>query len=860
MRVSGEGSYTARVFFVGEHLGESELWHGSNFVGRSSADFNARLNGRELPRREDVWLCNLVREAPIGKKITTEEIARDTPELVAELETVRPAVVVPLGHHATQWFLGPDANLEMLHAIAHEVHPSCPAHDALKEEGTVVFPIYHPAAGLHSPELGARHDYGMQRLGLLLAGKLPGHYADTAGEDYRDATVADVRRLFRRADGTRLTLGLDTEGWRSAPWSLQISGLAGHALVCRSPESIQAFIEEYHHALKTPRLVFHPSLHELPMLSAMGLDVPDGTYDDTSLMAHLLGIEPAGAKPLFFRHAGMRQDAYTDITADAAERLVTDFLLGLVMGERDFRDKAKKPRRKKGDPPPDKVVIGEHEQALRLIDRMLVKEGDVAPLRDRWKTSRAREILQDELEVIGDAPEPTLDDIPLPTAIRYAGRDADGTYRIAAPLLQQIRAMGLWSAYCADLDAVPMLNAMQLGGFGVDVEYFAAFSRELQQEWDQWQWVLDDTIGHALNVNSSPAVGAYLFDTLGLPIKKYTDAGLGSSDDKVLESLRLDPTTDQRAKDVIFLIQEIREIRKIKAAFADAIPQHVRQGRIYPILRLVSTGRPACQRPNLLAFPKHSKRGLRIRTGFRAGEGLRLGSRDLSQIEMRVFAIDCDDPRMLRQFNSGYDFHKVGAAEKLGKRPEDVTKHERFMQKAVNFGILMGITEHGLLDQYHKAGLFAYSLDDLRYYLADWFKQYPRARTYVESKHAEARRYGYVRDMWGRLRYLPGIRSVDRYARAEAERQAQATPTQSGAAGFMKRWMAKVWERMEWVRRHEGWYWRPILWIHDDIVSEFQEDKQAEVERHMQEALDALQWFDIPITSEATAGERWSDL
>lgn len=859
MRVPGEGSYTARLMFVGEHPGEAELYQGRNFVGRSSADFNARLNGRDLPWREDVWLCNLIREALCEKKPTQAEVERDTPDLVAEIEAIQPAIIVPLGRLATQWFLGSATDMEMVHGIAHAAHESCPAYAFLAQ--TVIFPAYHMAAGLHSPELGAKHDYDMHRLGLLLRGALPPHVVDDAGECYLDATPADVRAVFAGAGHHRLTFGLDTEGWRHAPWSIQISDQAGFALVCRSQESIHAFAAEYARADKTPRLIFHPALHELPMLSAMGINVPDGSYDDTSLMAHLLGIEPVGAKPLFFRHAGMVQDDYAEITGDAAECLVEDFLYRLVMGPRDFRDKAKKPRRQKGQPPPDPIVIGEAEKALRLIDRMLVKEGeDVAPLRTRWKTSRAREILQDELEIIGDAPEPTLDDIPLNVAIRYAGRDADGTYRICDPLKQQIRAMGLWPSYMADLEAVPMLNAMQMGGFGVDVDYFATFSRELQQEWDQWQWALDDTIGTALNVNSSPAVGAYLFDTLGLPIKKYTEAGQGSSNDKVLESLRLDPATDPYAKSVIFLIQEIREIRKIKSAFADAIPQHVRNGRIYPVLRLVSTGRPACQRPNLLAFPKHSARGLRIRTGFVAGDGLRLGSNDLAQVEMRIFAIDCGDERMIRQFNSGYDFHKVGAAEKLGKRPEDVTKHERFMQKAVNFGILMGITEHGLLDQYHKAGLFTYDLDDLRHYLADWFQQYPRARTYVESKHAEARRYGYVRDMWGRLRYLPGIRSVDRYTRAEAERQAQATPTQGGAAGYMKRWMAKVWDRMEWVRKHEGWYWRPILWIHDDIVSEYQEDKQAEVERHMQEALDEMQWFDVPVTSEATAGQRWSDL
>ena len=818
------------------------------FVGRTSIDFNERLNGYDLPRRDQVYLTNLVKSPLSGKKVTPAEIERDGPLLLDEIAAVNPRIIVTLGALSTRYLLG-DVDLDAYHGIPHDW------------QGRIVFPAYHPAAGVHSPEAGAKHLYDLQRLGLLLKGRLPKHVEDTAPEEYIDATPEDVYTLFGRHP---TLLGIDTEGWTHAPWSIQASSRDGEGLVMRSPESIAAFRECYdaYH----PTLVFHPALHELPMLAAMGIEVPDDGFLDTSLMAHLLGIEPIGAKALFFRHAGMRQEEYTALTAEASERLAREWLMDLVATwPRDFSDEAyaatKRPRRKKGDPPhPAKPTVHPLEKTLRLVERMIGVEGE-RTLRQRWADCRAREVLEDELELVGPMPEPTLDDVrDRPRVIRYAGRDADGTLRILDPLRQQIDAMELGEVLDADLKAVPMLNRMQVVGMGVDVAFFRALSPRLRVEWDQRQSELEAVVGHPLNVNSGPQVAGYLYDELGLPVKKRTDTGQASTNDKLLEALRQDPRVPTAHQQVIEQIQEIREIRKIKSAFADAIPQFVRDDRVRPRFRIVSTGRLACSDPNLLAFPKHSARGKRIREGFVAGHSRLLGSRDLSQIEMRMFAIACGDRRMLAQFRSGHDFHRMGAAEKLGKKPDAVTKEERFGQKAINFGILMGITEHGLLDQYHKAGLTTYTLDDMRRGLVEWFRQYPAARPYIDEKHAEARRYGYVRDLWGRLRYVPGIKSVDKYTRAEAERQAQATPTQSSAQGFMRRWMHEVWLRMRWVREHEHWPWEPLLAIHDDLVTEYAEERRERVEREMQEALDALQLFDIPITSEASHGQRWSDL
>jgi DNA polymerase I-like protein with 3'-5' exonuclease and polymerase domains len=695
---------------------------------------------------------------------------------------------------------------------------------------------------------------------------------DTAEEHYVDATCDDIRGLFDRRPPA---LGVDTEGWAHKPWSIQLSDAPGVGLVARSKEAIAEFARLYNAADPKPLLIFHPALHELPMLAVMGIDVPDDGFTDTSLKAHLLGIVMADAKSLFMDLAGMDQDSYMEITGEASERMARDFLYAMVSTWPRYSEPAKVkggPRRKKGEPkPPKPGPLHPLESALRLVERMLCVEDAKSTLRQRWAASTARERLQDELEIVSDMPEPTLDDVPLSRAIRYAGRDADGTLRIDGPLDARIDRMGLRGALNADIEAVPMLNRMQVVGMGVDVAFFHAYSAELGVELVIEQGKLDTLVGAPLNVNSTVAVPHYLFDTLNLPIRKRTDSGAGSTNDKILEAMRLDPRIPEHARNAIGQIQTVREIRKIKSSFADAIPQFVRSGRVHPRFRIVSTGRLAASDPNLLAFPKHSDRGLRIREGFVAAEGHLLGSCDLSQVEMRFFAIDCGDENMMAQFRLGHDFHLMGAAEKLGRNPEEMvakykakdpqTMAERFQQKAINFGILMGITEYGLLDQFQKAGLSDYTLDDMRRFLAEWFRQYPAAGPYIEGKHCETRRNGFVRDMWGRLRYLPDIYSTNKYTCRAAERQAQATPTQSAAAGFMRRWMKKVWDRQRWVREHEGWYWEPLLQVHDDLITEFDSDRQMAVEKQMADALSDLQWFDIPITTgEPTAGLRWSDI
>ena len=307
---------------------------------------------------------------------------------------------------------------------------------------------------------------------------------------------------------------------------------------------------------------------------------------------------------------------------------------------------------------------------------------------------------------------------------------------------------------------------------------------------------------------------------------------------------------------IVGLILDWREADKIRGTYVEPMPAFIQaDGRLHPRFRITrtGTGRLSASDPNVLAFPKHSELGKLVRMGFRAALGHLLGEWDLNQIEMRVMAHDSQDPVMIEEFKSGIDKHVSTAARLLGKRAEDVTADERFGAKAVNFGILMGMTEVGLTAQFAKHGrVYPVGM------LAEYFKLYRGVQAYISGKHAEARRFGYVRDMWGRIRYIGGVHSPDRRVKEEALRQAQATPIQSGAQGIIKRIMRRVWPEIVELRR-TSWV-EPLLQIHDALIFEYDEAVHRVLDETVMRAMTGTVELRVPVTANSTTAERWGDL
>lgn len=899
VRVGGEGARPSRLMFVGEMPGIDEGRRGRPFVGKSGRELRRYLNGYDLPSAEAVYLTNLSKTvAPTVKEMTVTE--EDLDELYREIRIVQPTVICTLGSHVTNFFLTGNWRattfaLDTIHGLPH-------ASTLGPCASIAIWPSNNPAAMLHSPKLQSVFAYDMRRLGLHLRKKLPPRAVDAEEQDYVLAPDTDLFRYWGEP-----ALGMDTEGWTRNPWCVGVSGMPGTGIVVLAHQRPELHrLQTLMDAPDTKAVVLHSAIHDLPVLRAMGITVPEAALHDTMSMAYLLGLEPQGLKALAYRHAGMAMQDYQDLTADAAAISAYAWLMAV---HATLPEPAKKITRKacfldgghvaQVTAPSGKTSLVyydrepltgddiERGQARTLIGRMLEKHGAVPGLPTIWANCRAREILVEELQDLiwteADPPEPTLDDVPLADAVHYAGRDPDATLRVFRALQPQIEALGLTDVYDVDRAIIPMIDRMQTVGLGIDAPHYRDLSAFFRLEEDVNRDTLARMVGRPLNPNSGDQVAALLYDelqvqrrALNLKLKK-TKGGRFSTNDKTLEALAA-------THPIIPVIQEGREIRKLRSTYCDAIPRLIgSDGRLHPHYRITrtETGRLSASDPNVLALPKHSARGQLIRQGIVAAEGRELGEWDLAQIEMCMFAHDSADPVLCGAIRRGQDLHYDTAARVIlgldvrtdaDKRwyAAHVTKAQRFAAKAVNFGILMGITEFGLLDQLHKNGQLHWRIAaepgrvdppgtlytaDL---LAQWRSTYAVAWEYIQSKHREARRYGFVRDYFGRIRWLEGIHSTDDYIRAEAERMAQSTPTQSGAQGVIKRAMRVAWPLMQELRC-EGWA-ETLLQVHDALLNEYETRLRPAVHDIMMFSLTSAVSLSVPIRAEGAFGQRLSDL
>ena len=837
--VFGHGPVPAELFFLGEAPGYNEMVEGIPFCGKAGEELNRFLDGYLLPTRDEVYVSNVYKERPPDNRDPTdEEIAQYAPLLLHELDTVRPRIVVCLGKFAARALLGRDLEMDTEHGLAYAIDSPI---------RTTVFIAYHPAAGFRSPTMMSRYVYDMHRLQLLYTNRLPLHPGDEYPNPiYYDADCPERLIPFE-------PLALDTEGSRRRPWCVSYSQQAGVGGVLRTCHAglVQSFAEEVERS--RPPVILHNALHDLPVLRAMGVDllawkVP---ITDTMVKAYLLGLEPQGLKALGYRVAGMHMRDYLDLTAEASGRIAEQWLKAFL---------ASVPRAP--GPKPHDI-----EKACRLVERMLKKGEAKKSLRERWRDCRAREILQDDFEIVGEMDEPTLDDVPLEEAITYAACDADATKRVNPYLDTLIEAWGLQGPLAADMAIIPMVGRMQETGIFVDLPYMKALSEDLAREYADNVSQIEAMAGWPVNPASGDQVAEWLFGQLKLPWRKKTKSQKRpETSKKLLESLSKDLRIVHEKRAAVDLILDGRQIVKLKGTYCDTIEDFLDATHIlFPniLLTRTDTGRLAAKEPNLLAFPKHGTRHKKIRHGFVARDGHMYGEWDIDQLEMRTLAIDSGDDRMLEEFASGLDKHTLTAANTIYRKAfERITAEERYTAKAINFGILMGMTEYGLCDQLHKNGQLQWTRDQTAQVIADWHAGYPQASAHLSAKQQQAKTFGYVRDMWDRIRYLEGVNAADAYTAAEALRQAQATPIQSGGQGIVKRWMAALHPKLEALRARGVWV-EVLLQIHDSLWAEFDVAAYEEVDRAMHSALWEVQapWkFPIPITCKGDVGLRWSEL
>lgn len=429
-----------------------------------------------------------------------------------------------------------------------------------------------------------------------------------------------------------------------------------------------------------------------------------------------------------------------------------------------------------------------------------------------------------------------------------------------------------WALVETERRLLPQIQRMEDVGLPVDLDYFAAFSGYLAYQLEVERAAITER-GGPVNPNSADQIAGWLYDDLAVtPPRKRLKSGRATTEEKYLQAIAHRSTTTRPQRHAVEQVLSYKELVTLKTRYVDPMPTWARDGRLHAqiLYTRTDTGRLAAKNPNVLAFPKHSDLGLLVRRGFVAPPGRVLAEWDLQQIEIVMLAIDSGDARMLGEIRAGIDKHRATAADILYRIPLDqVTPEQRFAAKAVNFGIVMGLTAKGLREQFDKQGSQyvdhrtgrhrAWTDADCQQLLDAWAQGYPQAAAYLGRKHAEARRLGYVTDWRGRRRWLPAVHSPHRQVAAEALRQAQATPIQAGAQELTKLWMLAVWPRLQWLRA-SGIYVELLLQVHDALLCELDAGAYDEVDAHVHAALGELPDLGAPISCKGSGPARtWAD-
>lgn len=464
---------------------------------------------------------------------------------------------------------------------------------------------------------------------------------------------------------------------------------------------------------------------------------------------------------------------------------------------------------------------------------------------------------------IGELPEPTLDDIPAAEATYYSARDADATIRIAPILEEQLDALELREAYRLDLSVIPVAAEMQRNGMHVDRQYFAALGKRLERDNQIILANLEQLAGRPINPASGEQVVGLLFGERGLKFdrddersflssfdimpEKLTKSGKrAATDDKVLEGLKLKYASDVELVSAIDLILNYRIRHKLKGTYVDKLPLMVDDyDRIHTTIKpcRTATFRWASADPNFQNIPTRPKAGVDlgklVRYGFTAEDGYVMGSWDFDQIEMRVLGALSQDANLMRVFREGLDIHSMTAALVFRVPLEQFTfelecgtpeqqklrKEQRASAKNIGFGVVYGVTARGLRAQMELRGQHWTEEECQRLIDQYLYEAYPGVGEFMMEAHAEARRTGMVRSVFGHLRYCPGVHSRIASVREEALRQAANFKIQCSAAELLKVSMRSLWHDYKPVLDEVGA--RLLMAVHDEVLMEVPDNEEA---------------------------------
>jgi DNA polymerase-1 len=438
--------------------------------------------------------------------------------------------------------------------------------------------------------------------------------------------------------------------------------------------------------------------------------------------------------------------------------------------------------------------------------------------------------------------------VPVAKVAAYASADADITLALHRHFAPMIEEAGLSAIYReVELPLVNVLARMELEGIAIDAPYFEALSAEVASDLARIEREAYEIAGQPFNLNSPKQVGELLFGKLGLRKGKKTQTGW-STDVSVLESLKDDHALPAK-------LLEYRHLEKLRSTYIDALPRQVKAetGRLHTSFNQTeaATGRLSSSEPNLQNIPVRSEEGRRIRRGFvRRADGWRLLSADYSQIELRLLAHISGDAALREAFAADQDIHALTASKVFKVPIAEVTKAQRGQAKAINFGIVYGMTASRLG---RDLGL---TTKEARKFIDDYFEVYQGVRDYMKRMPEVARTEGAVRTPLGRRRPMPEINSPDFSRRAFAERIAVNTPIQGACADMIKLAMIRIDRRL----REEGRAARMILQVHDELILDVPEAELAAVEALVREEMAAAMPLSVPVKVDTAVGDNWAEV
>lgn len=645
----------------------------------------------------------------------------------------------------------------------------------------------------------------------------------------RDDDKVRLRALYERMDFKSWLRDLDRDG-------------KPDAVVPATEEATSEEVVEREYETILTWAAFDAWLTRIEAAELTAFDTETNSLDP--LQARLVGmsfsVEPGKAAYLPLTHRG----------ADTPEQLPLDEVLIRLKPWLESNKHAKLGQNLKYDA----HVLANHDIALRGIveDTLLesyVLESDKSHDMDSLAMRHLGVKTIPYTDVCGKgAKQIGFDEVAIDRATAYAAEDADITLRLHRRFAGQLEREPQLAALYRDIElpTLQVLFEMERTGVLIDPFLLSQHSEQLGRRLHELELEAQSLAGQPFNLGSPKQLGEILFGKLGLPVVKKTATGQPSTDEDVLTQLAEDYPLPK-------LLLEHRGLSKLKSTYADKLPRMVnpKTGRVHTSFSQATavTGRLSSSEPNLQNIPIRTPEGRRIRAAFIAPRDHVIVSADYSQIELRIMAHLSNDARLLEAFAQGEDVHRATASEVFGAAPAEVTNEQRRYAKVINFGLIYGMSAHGL------AKNLGIERGAAQGWIDRYFARYPGVADYMERIKAEAKDKGYVETIFGRRLYLPDIRAQQVGRRQAAERAAINAPMQGTAADLIKKAMIAV---SHWLTEQKLQS-RLVLQVHDELVLEVPNTELELIRRELPNLMAGVADLSVPLLVEVGAGDNWDE-